>query len=206
VAALATMSTYSFYVTKNLFTGEGGMIVTDDGGLAERAALLRNQGSRTRYLHEVFGYNYRITEPASALGLSQLEGLTRSNRWRARNAEALNRRLHGLPGIVVPATRPGAEHVWHQYTIRVVAGPLRVDRDAFAGALRAEGIECAVHYPLAVHEQPAMQERFGKLGPFPHAERAAREVLSLPVHPQLTRSDGDRIATAVEKLTRYYRA
>ena len=102
--------------------------------------------------------------------------------------------------------RPGVEHVWHQYTIRVRRGSLRVDRDAFAEALRAEGVECTVHYPLAVHEQPAMHERFGTLGPFPQAERAAREVLSLPVHPQLTRIDVDRIATAVEKLARYYRA
>jgi dTDP-4-amino-4,6-dideoxygalactose transaminase len=206
VAALAAVSTYSFYVTKNLFTGEGGMIVTDDASLAERAAVLRNQGQRTRYVHEVFGFNYRITEPASAIGLSQLDGLPRANRNRARNAAALTRRLSGVPGIVVPSVRAGVEHVWHQYTIRVSEGAFRIARDAFVDALRAEGIEPGVHYPIAVHAQPAMRERFGELGPFPHAERAAREVLSLPVHPQLTRTDVDRVATAVEKLAAYYRA
>lgn len=206
LAAFATLSAYSFYVTKNLFTGEGGMIVTDDAALAEQMAALANQGSRTKYQHDTFGYNYRITEPAAALGLSQVEGLMRANRLRVRNAIALTRRLVGLSGLETPRVRSGADHVFHQYTVRIVAGGLRVDRDAFADALRAEGVECSVHYPIAVHEQPAMRERFGPLGPFPHAERAAREVLSLPVHPQLTRIDVDRIATAVEKLARYYRA
>lgn len=206
VGSLATLSAYSFYVTKNIFTGEGGMVVTDDPALAHRGELLRNHGSSKKYVHELFGFNYRITEPASALGLSQLDGLEEANGIRERNATQLTRGLSRIPGIVPPAVRPGAHHVFHQYTIRVQEGAFRIGRDEFARALRAEGVECAVHYPVTITRQPAMVERFGDLGSFPEAERAAREVLSLPVHPAVTRADCARIVLAVRKAASYYAA
>lgn len=206
VGSLATLTAYSFYVTKNVFTGEGGIVTTNDAALAKRGEMLRSHGSQKKYVHELFGFNYRINEPASAIGLAQMDGLEHANELRGRNARQLTQGLSKVPGIVPPIVREGARHVFHQYTVRVTEGAFRVDRDGFAKALRAEGVECAVHYPVPVHAQPAMMERFGELGPFTEAERAAREVLSIPVHPGVTRADCARIVLAIEKLASHYTA
>jgi perosamine synthetase len=206
VATMATMTAYSTYVTKNLFTGEGGLVTTNDDDLGDRVELLRSHGSRRKYVHEIFGFNYRITEPASAIGISQLDRLEAENDLRNRNARQLTQALSKIPGIVPPSVQPGVRHVFHQYTIRVLDGHFRVDRDRFAEALRAEGVETGVHYPVTINRQPAWIDRFGESEAEPESEAAAREVLSIPVHPQVTRAQCAEIALAVEKVARHYRA
>ena len=205
VATYATLSAYSTYVTKNIFTGEGGIVTTDDESLGSVVELLRSHGSARKYVHELFGFNYRLNEPAAAIGVAQLDRLERDNDTRNRNARQLTQALSKVPGIVPPTARTGVRHVFHQYTIRVLEDHFRVNRDAFAVALRAEGLECGVHYPVAVTRQPAWLDRFGEGEPLAESELASREVLSLPVHPQVTRAQCAEIALAVEKVARHYR-
>ncbi len=180
---------FSFYATKSITTGEGGMVTTNDGEVARRARLLRNQGEEERYVTELLAYNFRLTEIAAALGLAQLPKLDRWNERRRANAAWLNEHLEG---VVPPVERPGAHHVYQQYTVRVPNG----QRDALRAALRDQDIETAVYYPRPLHQQPLYLE-LGIGDSFPAAERAAQEVLSLPVHPSLSASDLERIASAV---------
>jgi dTDP-4-amino-4,6-dideoxygalactose transaminase len=191
---------FSFYPTKNMTTGEGGMITTDDDAIADRARTFRSQGERTRYVTEELGYNFRMTEIAAALGLSQMPKIDARNDARRRHAARLTELLSPLEDItggriVLPQQLSGRMHVWHQYTIRVTAG--RGARDALQAALRGHGIESAVFYPAPIHRQP-LYRRLGYGGlDFPVAQRLADEVLSLPVHPALSEGDIETIARAV---------
>jgi perosamine synthetase len=181
---------WSFYATKNMTTGgEGGMVTTGDAAVAERVRMLRNQGERQRYMTERPGYNYRMTELAAAIGLVQLRKLEGWNERRRANAARLTARLQGVAPL---ATDPGVTHAFHQYTVRVPGGR----RDALLARLRERGIEAAVFYPAPVPRLPAYAEAW-KDTPFPVAERAAAEVLSLPVHPALGDRDIDAIVEAV---------
>ena len=186
---------FSFYATKNVTTGEGGMIVTDDDAVAERARMLRSQGERTRYVTEELGWNYRMTEVAAALGRAQLERVDEWNAARRSNASKLTSALSAIDGLIMPSEIPGRRHAWHQYTVRVIDG--RETRDALQAHLREDGIESAVFYPTAIHQQPLYQRLgFGEIE-LPVAQRLADEVLSLPVHPSLTTLDIDHISAAV---------
>jgi len=191
---------FSFYATKNLTTGEGGMLTTDDEAVAERTRLLRSQGERARYVSEESGYNYRMTEMAAALGHAQLLKLDARNERRRANAARLSALLAGVDGIVTPQELPGRQHVWHQYTIRVLAG--RGARGRLQTSLRARGIESAPFYPTPIHRQP-LYERLGYADArLPVAERLADEVLSLPVHPALSPDDIEEVASAVAEEMR----
>ena len=180
--------TFSFYPTKNMTTGEGGMLTTDDEGLAERVRLLREHGMKVRYHHEVVGYNFRMTDLAAAIGLAQLPKLTGFNARR----RAIAARYDGaLRGVLIPAVRPGVTHVYHQYTIRVAR------RDEFAEALRQRGVGSAIYYPVPVHRQrPFVEMGFGDRS-YPVTERLAEQVLSIPVHPSLTDVEVDEVIHAV---------
>ncbi len=191
---------FSFYATKNLTTGEGGMLTTNDDAIAERARTLRSQGERTRYVTEELGWNYRMTEPAAALGSVQLRKLDAQNERRRANAARLNDLLRNVGGIATPTDLDGRHHVWHQYTIRVTAG--REARGAMQAGLREKGIESAVFYPTPIHKQPLYQ-RLGLGGAeLPVAQRLSDEVLSLPVHPGLSDQDIESIAAAVREIAR----
>ncbi len=185
--ALGTLAAFSFYATKNMTTGEGGMLTTSDEQLADRARRFRHHGQSARYTYESMGYNYRMTDLQAALGLVQLEQLSAWNEQRRTNARALTAALSGLPGIVLPREREGARHVYHQYTIRVTAG--QAIRDAIQRYLAEHGVTTAVFYPRPLHLQPHFVSLGYQEGAFPEAERAAQEVLSLPVHPALTPDD-----------------
>lgn len=181
---------YSFYPTKNMTTIEGGMITTNDEGVAERARLIRNHGSPRRYLHESLGFNFRMTDLQAAIGLAQLPKLDGWNRKRQENAAYLTSGLEDLPGIHPPRVRPGAEHVFHQYTLRAA------QRDALLERLSARGIGVGVYYPIPIHQQP-LYRQMGYQEKLPVSEAASAEVLSLPVHPALTRAELDEIIAAV---------
>jgi dTDP-4-amino-4,6-dideoxygalactose transaminase len=180
---------FSFYPTKNMTTGEGGIITTNDGDLAHRLRVLRNHGQSQRYRHDVLGYHLRMTDIQAAIGLAQLNKLATWNGRRIANAVYLNERLKS---VMTPTIRPGRRHVFHQYTIRV---PER--RDALQEHLRDQGIGTAVHYPLPIHHQPLYQS-LGFDDALPQAERAGREVLSLPIHPAVQQSDLDRIVAGID--------
>jgi perosamine synthetase len=181
---------FSFYATKNMTTGEGGMITTDDPDLAARARLLREHGQKRRYVSEVLGYNLRLTEMAAALGLAQLQKLETFNERRRANAHYLTKRLSS---VITPRELPGRHHVFHQYTIRVPR-----NRDALLSYLRDRDIEATVFYPLPVHKQP-LYRGLGYRQRLPVAERLSREVLSLPVHPGLSTDDLDAVVSAVNE-------
>jgi perosamine synthetase len=188
---------FSFYATKNLQTGEGGMLTTDEDAIAERARLLRSQGERERYVTEEAGFNYRMTEFAAALGHAGLRRLDERNERRRAHARALTA---GLERVRTPAELPERRHVFHQYTVRVPGG--REARDRLRTALLADGVESAVFYPRPIHRQP-LYERLGYGDiDLPIAQRLADEVLSLPVHPGLSDADIDTIVRAVNDLSR----
>jgi perosamine synthetase len=185
---------FSFYPTKNMTTGEGGIITTNDDALAERMRLLRNHGQTQRYRHDILGYHFRSNDIHAAIGLAQLEKLPSWNEQRIANAAYLSERLRG---VGVPVARPNRRHVYHQYTIRVSG-----DRQALQDHLREQGIGTAIHYPCPIHQQPLYQS-LGYNDGLPQAEAASREVLSLPIHPALSQSDLDRIVAAVNSFVSF---
>lgn len=201
---------FSFYATKNITTGEGGMVTTNDPVIAERVRLLRNHGQHERYYHTTMGYNFRMTDIQGALGMVQIEKLEQLTERRIANAAFLTERLSG--SVQTPVVRPGYRHVYHKYTIRVPA-----NRDEWAMKLQARGIGVDIHYRLPIHQQPFYREspaRFRVSGPqeatngrrevsaqrLPCTEMAAMQVLSLPVHPALNEQDLLTIVRAVLAL------
>lgn len=179
VGSLGT-ACFSFYATKNVTTGEGGAIATDDDRIAEQLRLLRNHGQRATYDHEILGYNYRMTDVQAAIGLAQLDRLEEFTGKRIANAHYLNSQL---PLLVTPRTPPGYRHVYHQYTVRIREG-----RDVVMDHLRAAGVGTRVYYPQPIHKQKPYLN-LGYRESLPVAEEASYEVLSLPVHPSLTAQD-----------------
>ncbi|MDV2480804.1 DegT/DnrJ/EryC1/StrS family aminotransferase [Methanoculleus sp. Wushi-C6] len=194
--SLADLACFSFYPTKNMTTGEGGIVTTDDDTLAERVRLLINHGQSRKYLHSAVGYNYRMTNIAAAIGLVQLGRVEGFNERRIHNARYLDRHLAGT-GLVTPHVSPGVRHVYHQYVVKVPAGyPLT--RDGFMSALAERGIGTAVHYPIPVNRQPVYEN--GKSASCPVSDDLAASVVSLPVHPAVTDEELSYICDAVRDL------
>lgn len=198
VGTLGTFAMFSLYPTKNMTSGEGGMVTCATDELARNVRLLRNQGMETQYANEVIGFNARMTDVHAAIGRAQLTKVDTWTAQRQRNAAALDTGLAGIPGITVPVVRDGAVHVYHQYTIRVADG----ERDRFREALKNEhGVGAGVYYPIPNHRLPSLAG-FAPNLELPEAERAAAEVLSLPVHPSLAPSDLERIIAGVTAVSR----
>jgi perosamine synthetase len=179
---------FSFYPTKNMTTGEGGMITTADADRAEWARLRREHGMKVRYHHEVLGYNFRMTDIHAAIGLAQLDKLPAFN---ARRIAIAARYTASLQGVVTPRLSPGATHVYHQYTLRVLK------RDAFVERLRERGVGSGVYYPIPVHRQkPFVELGYGDQS-YPVSEQLSEEVVSIPVHPGLRDEEVDTVIEAV---------
>lgn len=217
VGAAAAMTVFSFHPVKHVTTGEGGMVATESSELAGRLRIFRSHGidsdARQRqaagqwlYDMKVLGYNYRLTDLACALGLSQLRRLDQNLARRRAIAARYTRAFRDLPGVLPPAVRDGVNPAWHLYPIRVDAARLRVDRAAIFRALRAENIGVNVHY-IPVHLHSFYRERFGyKGGEYPVAERAYEGLISLPMFHGMSDQDVDDVMAAVEKVARYYEA
>jgi dTDP-4-amino-4,6-dideoxygalactose transaminase len=184
---------FSLYATKNVMSGEGGMITTDDDHAADMARLLRNHGMRNRYEYEMLGYNFRLTDVLAAIGLAQLGRMEEATRRRSSNAAYLTAHLRG---VVTPVVKEGREHVWHQYTITLPQG---TDRQDVIHRLADDGIGTGVFYPRSAHRFPHVHAVTGELD-LPVTDRVAESVLSLPVHPLLEPSDLERIVAAVNSL------
>jgi perosamine synthetase len=188
---------FSLYATKNLTTGEGGVVTTDDDVVADHIRLLRNQGSRTRYEYEIPGHNYRMTELQAAIGVPQMTRVDLMTERRRHNAGVLAQAFADLPGVIVPTGLNGREHVWHQFTLRITEGAA-IDRDELARALAKRGIASGIYYPRVVFDYACYRNHPNvRSGSVPRAERIAKEVLSLPVHPGLGDDDLRRIVDAV---------
>ena len=185
--------TFSLYPTKNITSAEGGMITTNQEAIDEKSRVLRQHGMRRRYYHDELGFNFRMTDIHAAIGLAQLKKLGQFNQARRKNAAYLSEHLKG---VVVPHVPEGYEHVYHQYTLRVPEGR----RDALRSYLQEHGIGSDVYYPVPVHKQSFYISELGYKMSLPEAERAALEVLSLPVHPALSQNDLERIAAAVNEF------
>jgi perosamine synthetase len=189
VGCFGDFAMFSLYPTKNMTSGEGGMVSTADEGLARRIRLLRNQGMERQYENELVGLNNRMTDIHAAIGRVQLGKLAGWTAQRQSNAAYFDAHL---TGVVVPPVSPKATHVYHQYTIRVAE-----DRDGVAKALREEhGVGTGIYYPIPNHRLPSYRQTLD----LPATEQAALEVLSLPVHPSLSEQDLETIVAAVNAV------
>ena len=175
-------ATFSLYATKNMTTGEGGLIGTDDDVIASKIRTLRNQGMRAKYEYVESGFNWRLTDLQAAIGIPQLEKYQEIVSKRKANADFYNSTLSGLKGVVLPKTHPQSGHVWHQYTIRLTK-ECSITRDQFVSALGSKGIGTGIYYPKAVYDYEVFKhhELIGK-PECPVAERVADEVVSIPIH------------------------
>ncbi len=195
IGSLADAACFSFFPSKNMTVcGDGGMITTDDPILAEKAAMLRDHGRKGKYLHEQLGFNFRLSELHAALGRVQLCHVADWNEQRRRHAKTYDAHLGEI--VKTPIEESWAHHVYHMYVIRLA------QRDALAEHLKKKGIDTGVHYPIPIHRQPCITERLGERA-LPLTEKIANEVLSLPMHPQLTQEE---IETVCHEVARFIKS
>lgn len=183
---------FSFYPTKNMTTGEGGIITTHDEALAERARLLRQHGMRERYRPEILGYNFRMTDIGASIGLAQLPKLPA---WNARRREIAARYDAELQGVGCPSVRADVEHVYHQYTIRVAR------RAEFQPQLAERGVGSNVYYPVPVHHQVPFRDIAGDRE-LPVTDRLTEDIMSIPVYPNLTDAEVDTVISGVNEVAK----
>lgn len=196
LGTLGRAGAFSFYPTKNLGAlGDGGMIVTGDGEIAVRLRRLRNGGQSRRYVHEELGFNSRLDEIQAAVLRVKLRHLESGNLRRREIAALYERALRDTPVSAVPVRR-GCLSARHLFVVRAPS------RDELMEHLRSRGIHTLVHYPIPTHLQPAFREQRSEEGSCPQAEKAAREVLSLPLHPALPDSDAERVSEAIREFYR----
>ena len=215
VGSIADMTVFSFHPVKHLATGEGGMVTTDDAKLAETLRRFRNHGisSEARQRHEagqwfyemvLLGFNYRLTDIACALGLTQLEKLDANLARRREIAGQYGRAFREEADLMVPTVRAQANPAWHLYPIRVDGARLGANRGKIFAALRAENIGVNVHY-VPVHLHPFYRDRFGdRRGEFPRAEQAYEQLISLPMFHSMQDSDVEDVIHAVKKVLSHY--
>jgi len=189
------IGSFSFYATKNVAAGEGGLLTTDDDDTAHRFRLLRNQGMVERYRYEAVGRNLRMTDLQAALAVPQLERLDESNGARQANADRLSGLLGGHAGLTLPEVPKGREHVWHQYTVLLPEGS---DREQVQARMRDAGVEAGVYYPRLAWDYPIYRDHPQIVrDDTPTARAATARCLSLPVHPRLTTDEVEQVAAAL---------
>lgn len=194
--------TYSFYATKNLGTGEGGLITCNDDALATKIKLLRSHGETQKYLHETIGYNYRMNDITGAIGCSRLDRLPEQTAARQRNAARYDAVVNEIRGLTEPKVTKDAQCVWHLYVVQLDPARFTVSRDQFCAALAKEGVPTAVHYPRALPQQPALA-KFGK-NDTPVATGLADRVFALPMHHDLTDEHFAAVGAALRKVAAAY--
>lgn len=198
VGSFGVCGTFSFYPTKNMTTGEGGMITSNNEEFIQFCKKLINHGATHRYVHEVTGYNYRLTNIAAAIGLIQLQKIDEMNNLRKLNANFYLKNIKN-PLINLPRTDPSADHVYHQFTLKTNY------RDQFVKYLSSKNIGHGIHYPIPIHQQKNIVEYLqfkGKaISEYPCAETVSKQVVSIPVHPALTKENIDYICDAINQFT-----
>ncbi len=194
VGALSDAGCFSFYPGKNLGAyGEGGAVVTNDEAVARRVRLLRDHGSEQKYRHEIVGYNFRLEGMQGAILNVKLRHLDKWNDLRRAHAARYDEMLAGSP-LTLPREMDYARHIYHLYVVQTD------ERDALQQHLSAAGVQTGIHYPVPIHLQPAYAAMGHKTGDFPEAERQAQRVLSLPMYPELTDAQIERVAEAINNL------
>jgi len=204
LGAFGDAVTYSFYATKNLGTGEGGLVSTNDKDMARKIGLLRSHGESGKYLHESIGFNYRMNDIAGAIGCSKLDRLGAETDKRRASAARYNKILSRIDGIEPPGVTEGADPAWHLYTVRLSHEDFDCTRDEFCAALIAEGVPNAVHYPRPLTRQPAFAEFVTDYPPV--AEDLATRVFCLPMHHSLTDEHFEIVERALTKVADQYRS
>jgi len=192
------IGTFSFYPTKNMTTGEGGMITTNNHDIDICARMIRSHGSRQRYLHEMLGYNFRMTDISAAMGLIQLKKLAEFNKKRIKNAKYLSDGLKNIHGIEIPPVRKGCTHVFHQYTIRITED-CPIERDTLVERLRDHDIGTGIYYPIPIHKQP-FYRKLGYDDVLLETEIAAKQVISLPIHPAVSQKELSYIIKTIREV------
>ncbi|MGQ9542626.1 MAG: DegT/DnrJ/EryC1/StrS family aminotransferase [Candidatus Bathyarchaeia archaeon] len=196
IGSIGDMTCFSFYGTKNMTTGEGGIVTTNDSEIAERLRAIRSHGEERPYWSSRLGHNYRMPELSAAIGTVQLRKLPTFLEKRRRNANYLTERLMGFKALELPSEPEDRRHAWNLYTVRL-KGANAGKRNRLVQKLRARNIEATVYYETPVHLMPLYRKFRSRL---PETEKAARQVLSLPVHPSISREDLDRITTDLKKI------
>lgn len=191
VGTFGDSASFSFYPTKNMTSGEGGMIVSRSKEIARKCKILRNQGMEKRYANELVGYNLRMTDIHAAIGRIQLKRLSGFTQRRIEIANFYNQ---NLSNVIIPSVPVGFKHVYHQYTVRIVDS----DRDSFASELARRGVPTGVYYPKPVHLLPS----FGTQDHLPATHKACSQVMSLPIHPGLSQRQIEKIVSTINNLAR----
>jgi len=204
IGAFGDAVTYSFYATKNLATGEGGMVTCNDDALARQIKLLRSHGETEKYLHEQVGYNYRMNDITAAIGCSRLDRLQAETAKRQENAARFDKIIDGIPAITKPTTTPGATSVFHLYVCKLNLDKVTCSRDEFCAALHKEGVPTAVHYPRPLTRQPAFSKFVNPAsdngGHRPVADMLSKQVFALPMHHALTDEHFKIVEAALRKV------
>ncbi|MHB8568331.1 MAG: DegT/DnrJ/EryC1/StrS family aminotransferase [Nitrososphaerales archaeon] len=203
IGSISDLTCFSTYATKNLHTGEGGFITTDDDAHAKRLQMIRSQGQSSRYNHAILGYNFRMTEIAAAIGIPQIGLLDELNSKRRKNARYLRDALGETDTIRFQKVNRPDSHAWYMLSATLDEHRAGMTRDAFVAKLKSFGIEADVSWPVPIHLQPFYRQTFGfKEGDFPMAERICKTVFQIPIQPLLTIGDLDRIITVVIEILR----
>ena len=201
IGSISNLSCFSTYATKNLHTGEGGFVTTNDDAVAEQVRMERNQGQASRYNQKTFGYNFRMLEIAAAIGLGQLKMLDNLNEKRRNNAAALTDSLDDLECLSFQRVDNPEDHAWYMFAVTVDEKAAGISRDKLVQKLREAGVEADVSWPTPIHLQPFYREKFGyKEGDYPIAETICKTIFQLPIQPFLTEADLSRIASRVHEL------
>jgi len=217
IGSIGNATAFSFYATKNLATGEGGMVTTDDDALAEKIRIMSSHGmSRNawnRYTatgswyYEILypGFKYNMTDIQAALGITQLAKLERMQGIRLEIAERFNEEFSKMPELEIPVTKDYARHAWHLYILKLNLEKLSIDRAEFIEELKAEQIGTSVHFiPLPMH--PYYRDKFGfKKGDFPQAETTFERIISLPLYPKMSKQDTEDVIEAVQRIVGRFR-
>ena len=198
--SIGNVGCFSFYATKNMAVGEGGMITTNDTKLADKARLIINHGQTQKYRHDILGYNYRMTELCAAVGSAQLKKLDGFNEKRRENAKLLSNGIRKLHGLIVPYVENDVKPVFHQYVVRV-ENNYSINRDELADILTKKSIGVAVHYPIPIYRQSLYQKLGYEKTTCPNTEDACKKVLSLPVHPLVDREDIDYVLDVLKDVS-----
>lgn len=207
IGAFGDAVTYSFYATKNLGTGEGGMVTTNDQAIARQMGLLRSHGETDKYLHEQVGFNYRMNDIAGAIGLSKLEDLPAQTDRRRAVAKLYDARIDSIDGVLRPVPTKGSNPAWHLYTCRLDLNAFTCTREEFMAALNKEGVPTALHYPKSLTRQPAFKhivEQNGGHEP-PVALKLSQTIFCIPIHQNLTDAQAHGVCDAIEKVANAYR-
>jgi len=194
--SMGTAGCFSFFPSKNLgCAGDGGMIVTNDSALAHRCEIMRNHGMEPRYYHHWVGGNFRFDAIQAAVVSVKLKYLESWHAARQANAAYYDEAFADCDALVTPFVEPHNRMIYNQYVLRIRSGK----RDAVEAHLQSKRIGCAIYYPVPLHLQKCFADLGGKVGDLPHAEQAAREVLALPIYPELTRAQKDEVVRAVRE-------